>query len=46
MDTGKKIAGHLVDHKLAACVNILPGVTSVFKWEGKVEVIKAHEVIA
>ena len=23
--------------KLAACVNIVPGVTSVYEWEGKIE---------
>ena len=23
--------------KLAACVNIIPGITSVYEWEGKIE---------
>jgi periplasmic divalent cation tolerance protein len=30
-------AGKIVKEKLAACVNILPGVKSVYVWEGKEE---------
>lgn len=36
-DKAKEIAGGLVSNKLAACVNIVPGVTSVYEWEGKIE---------
>lgn len=28
---------HLVENKLVACVNILPGVQSIYRWEGAVE---------
>ena len=32
----KEIAGGLVSNKLAACVNIIPGVESVYWWDGKI----------
>ena len=31
------IAGNLIDSKVAACVNIIPGVKSVYTWKGKKE---------
>ncbi len=40
---GQKIADKLIQEKLAACVNILEGVTSVFWWEGKAD--QASEVL-
>ena len=33
----KKIAQALVECRAAACVNILPGVQSVYRWQGKLE---------
>jgi periplasmic divalent cation tolerance protein len=32
-----KIAEFLVDEKKAACVNIVPGVDSLFRWTGRVD---------
>jgi periplasmic divalent cation tolerance protein len=36
-DEARKIARHLVEHKLAACVNIVPHVESIYRWQDKVE---------
>jgi periplasmic divalent cation tolerance protein len=33
---GKKIARHLVEAKLAACVNISQPIESVYRWEGQI----------
>ncbi len=35
--TAHTLARSLVDAKLAACVNILHGVHSVYRWQGRVE---------
>ena len=35
--SAERIAGALVDEKLAACVNLVPGLSSTFRWEGKVQ---------
>lgn len=32
----KKIARHLVENRLAACVNITQPVESMYRWEGKI----------
>jgi periplasmic divalent cation tolerance protein len=30
------IANHLVESRLAACVNVVPGIRSIFRWKGEV----------
>jgi len=35
--TGAGIAARLVEYRLAACVTLIPGVTSVYRWQGQVE---------
>ena len=34
--TALRLAGGLVEENLAACVNILPGIRSIYRWQGKI----------
>ena len=36
-ETGRRLARVVVEAGLAACVNVLPGVESHYRWEGKLE---------
>ena len=36
-EEARRIAQDLVERRLAACVNILPNVESIYRWRGKVE---------
>ncbi|MFP4184344.1 MAG: divalent-cation tolerance protein CutA [Halorhodospira sp.] len=40
--TARRLAETVVEAKLAACVNILPGVSSVFYWEGQAQSEQEH----
>ena len=35
--TGRKLAQALLQDRLAACVNIVPGIESHYRWKGKLE---------
>ena len=39
------LAATLVEEKLAACVNILPPMTSVYSWKGKIEHGTEHQLL-
>lgn len=41
-DTAEKIARLLITGKVAACVNILPGITSIYLWQEQIESAQEH----
>ncbi len=41
--SARQLARRLVEERLAACVNVLDGCTSVYRWQGTVE--EASEVV-
>lgn len=43
IEQARQIGAALVERQVAACVNLLPGVESIYRWEGKVE--RAGEVL-
>jgi periplasmic divalent cation tolerance protein len=44
LDSARRVIGRLVENKLIACGNILPGVESIYRWKEKVE--RSSEVLA
>jgi periplasmic divalent cation tolerance protein len=36
-EAAEQVGGRLVGERLAACVNIFPGMTSIYSWEGALE---------
>lgn len=37
MNEAEKLGALIVENRLAACANILPGMKSVYQWKGKIE---------
>lgn len=53
LEAAEAVGRELVERRLAACVNILPGMTSIYRWEGAIAhdrevvmIIKTREVLA
>jgi len=42
-DEAERLATALVEERLAACVNLVPEITSIYRWQGEVE--RAGEVL-
>jgi periplasmic divalent cation tolerance protein len=44
VETARQIGTALIEKQLAACVNLIPAVESIYRWQGKVE--SATETLA
>ena len=44
-DHSDRLAEALVRERLAACVNIIPGVKSYYEWEGELQVEQEHTLL-
>ena len=43
VQNAEQLAAEIIQAKLAVCVNIIPGMTSVYQWQGAVE--KSQELL-
>lgn len=43
-DAARRVGTRLIEQQLAACVNLIPGVESAYRWQGQIE--SAQEVLA
>ncbi len=43
MAQAERIAAALVEDRLVACANLLPGASSIYRWQGRIE--RANEII-
>lgn len=41
-NTASTLANRLISENLAACVNILPGMTSIYRWQDRIETAQEH----
>ncbi len=45
-DTAQRLARILVEERLAACVSLLPGAVSTYRWQGRVEQAAEVQLLA
>ena len=41
-NSAEMLARLLIEANLAACVNVMPGLTSIYAWQGKIETAQEH----
>jgi len=41
-EVAEKIATTVIENKLAACANIVPNITSIYRWQGKITTDQEH----
>jgi periplasmic divalent cation tolerance protein len=46
IEDARRVANTLVEEQLVACVNILPNIESIYRWEGKIENDEEYILIA
>ena len=46
VEEAKSIGRALVEERLAACVNVLPGMVSLYRWDGAIEAAEEAVLIA
>ena len=46
IEDARRIANTLVEEQLVACVNIIPNIESIYRWEGKIENDEEFIIIA
>lgn len=44
-ESAKKLAQHMIEQRLAACVNVLAECTSLYRWQGKIEIAQEVPVL-
>ena len=44
-EVGEQIGRALVEARLAACVNVLPAMTSIYRWKGEVQQESEHQLV-
>lgn len=43
--TGQRLARALVEERVVACVNLVPGLTSIYRWQGAIEQASEYALV-